>query len=138
MVKPDFYKIKDVNETSVILPKASEEFGPISHYYLVVVPDEEAVKTPDQFSLEEVKSDDVVLSSNSIIFTASVIIGGGGGRGKGVYPFLRTLHRINDSPQERGRNSSPPLPPKFLARSYIVDALLPFLLNVAKKLYKKL
>ncbi|KAL4709306.1 hypothetical protein ACJJTC_013366 [Scirpophaga incertulas] len=41
MVKPDFYGVVD-NEVLVILPQASEEYGPISHYYLVVVPDDKA------------------------------------------------------------------------------------------------
>ena len=55
MVKPDFFAVKDGGRISVILPKASEEFGPISHYYLVVVPEEKTGKTPDQFTLEEVR-----------------------------------------------------------------------------------
>uniref|UniRef100_T1JGZ8 Uncharacterized protein n=1 Tax=Strigamia maritima TaxID=126957 RepID=T1JGZ8_STRMM len=53
MVKPDFFGVQNDAEISVILPRASEEFGPISHYYLVVVPDEKANKNPDQFTLEE-------------------------------------------------------------------------------------
>ncbi|XP_069359162.1 tyrosine-protein phosphatase Lar isoform X8 [Maniola hyperantus] len=54
MVKPDFYGVVD-NEILVILPQASEEYGPISHYYLVVVPDDKAHnhKNPDQFLTED-------------------------------------------------------------------------------------
>ncbi|XP_045516287.1 tyrosine-protein phosphatase Lar isoform X5 [Pieris brassicae] len=50
MVKPDFYGVVE-NEILVILPQASEEYGPISHYYVVVVPDDKAHnhKNPDQF-----------------------------------------------------------------------------------------
>ncbi|XP_045495548.1 tyrosine-protein phosphatase Lar isoform X3 [Colias croceus] len=53
MVKPDFYGVVE-NEILVILPQASEEYGPISHYYLVVVPDDKAHnhKNPDQFLTE--------------------------------------------------------------------------------------
>ncbi|XP_073974776.1 tyrosine-protein phosphatase Lar isoform X4 [Rhodnius prolixus] len=51
MVKPDFYGVVNGEEIQVILPQASEEYGPISHYYLVVVPDNELThdKHPDQF-----------------------------------------------------------------------------------------
>ncbi|XP_063535444.1 tyrosine-protein phosphatase Lar isoform X2 [Cydia strobilella] len=54
MVKPDFYGVVE-NEILVILPQASEEYGPISHYYLVVVPDDKAHnhKNPDQFLTDE-------------------------------------------------------------------------------------
>ncbi|XP_047993091.1 tyrosine-protein phosphatase Lar isoform X5 [Leguminivora glycinivorella] len=54
MVKPDFYGVVE-NEVLVILPQASEEYGPISHYYLVVVPDDKAHnhKNPDQFLTDE-------------------------------------------------------------------------------------
>lgn len=52
MVKPDFYGVQN-DEITVILPRASEEFGPISHYYLIVVPESKALKTPDQYNLEE-------------------------------------------------------------------------------------
>ena len=38
-------------ELTVFLPQASEEYGPISHYYLVVIPNSNAssVKYPDQY-----------------------------------------------------------------------------------------
>lgn len=41
----------------VVLPQASEEYGPISHYYLIVVPEDpnSVNKNPDQFLTEEVK-----------------------------------------------------------------------------------
>ncbi|XP_039755971.1 tyrosine-protein phosphatase Lar isoform X2 [Pararge aegeria] len=54
MVKPDFYGVVD-NEILVILPQASEEYGPISHYYLVVVPDDKSHnhKNPDQFLTDD-------------------------------------------------------------------------------------
>ncbi|XP_047535128.1 tyrosine-protein phosphatase Lar isoform X5 [Vanessa atalanta] len=54
MVKPDFYGVIE-NEILVILPQASEEYGPISHYYLVVVPDDKTHnhKNPDQFLTED-------------------------------------------------------------------------------------
>jgi hypothetical protein len=56
MVKPDFYGVVSGEEIQVILPQASEEYGPISHYYLIVVPDdkENGHKHPDQFLTDEV------------------------------------------------------------------------------------
>ncbi|KAG8238327.1 hypothetical protein J437_LFUL006850, partial [Ladona fulva] len=55
MVKPDFYGVVNGEEIQVILPQASEEYGPISHYYLIVVPEDEATldKHPDQFLTTE-------------------------------------------------------------------------------------
>ncbi|KAK9700492.1 EPTP domain [Popillia japonica] len=54
MVKPDFYGVLNGEEIQVILPQASEEYGPISHYYLVVVPEDKANnKHPDQFLTED-------------------------------------------------------------------------------------
>lgn len=56
MVKPDSMGSSNGKEITVILPQASEEFGPISHYYLIVVPSEAATKNPDYFSIEELSS----------------------------------------------------------------------------------
>ncbi|GIX68631.1 tyrosine-protein phosphatase Lar [Caerostris extrusa] len=53
MVKPDSFGVKNGWEITVILPKASEEYGPISHYFLVVVPFEEATKDPGEFTIDE-------------------------------------------------------------------------------------
>ncbi|KAF4522865.1 hypothetical protein B566_EDAN008185, partial [Ephemera danica] len=57
MVKPDFYGVINGEEIQVILPQASEEYGPISHYFLVVVPEDKPVHkqtlNPDQFLTEE-------------------------------------------------------------------------------------
>ncbi|KAE8743781.1 hypothetical protein FOCC_FOCC009612 [Frankliniella occidentalis] len=39
MVQPALYGVVFGKEIQVILPQASEQFGPISHYYLVVVPE---------------------------------------------------------------------------------------------------
>lgn len=52
MVKPDFYGVVGGEEIQVILPQASEEYGPISHYFLVVVPEsqEMADKQPDEIT----------------------------------------------------------------------------------------
>jgi receptor-type tyrosine-protein phosphatase F len=56
MVKPDFYGVVNGEEIQVILPQASEEYGPISHYFLIVVPDDErAPKHPDQLLTDEVR-----------------------------------------------------------------------------------
>ena len=53
MVKPDFFGVKkDMSGViTVYLPQASEEFGPISHYYLVVIPyaNSTNVKHPDYY-----------------------------------------------------------------------------------------
>ncbi|XP_043785615.1 tyrosine-protein phosphatase Lar isoform X11 [Apis laboriosa] len=52
MVKPDFYGVVNGEEIQVILPQASEEYGPISHYYLIVVPEDKstAEKQPDELT----------------------------------------------------------------------------------------
>ena len=38
----------------VFLPKASEEYGPISHYYVIVIPNSNSstVRYPDQYNTE--------------------------------------------------------------------------------------
>lgn len=55
MVKPDFYGVVNGEEVQVILPQASEEYGPISHYFLIVVPEDKSNlhKHPDQFLTED-------------------------------------------------------------------------------------
>ncbi|XP_066595289.1 tyrosine-protein phosphatase Lar isoform X3 [Prorops nasuta] len=52
MVKPDFYGVVNGEEIHVILPQASEEYGPISHYYLIVVPEDKSTadKHPDELT----------------------------------------------------------------------------------------
>ncbi|XP_070527301.1 tyrosine-protein phosphatase Lar isoform X8 [Cardiocondyla obscurior] len=52
MVKPDFYGVLNGEEIQVILPQASEEYGPISHYYLIVVPEDKSTanKQPDELT----------------------------------------------------------------------------------------
>ncbi|KAL5278678.1 PTPRD family protein [Megaselia abdita] len=55
MVKPDFYGVVNGEEILVILPQASEEYGPISHYFLVVVPEDKSNlhRQPDQFLTDD-------------------------------------------------------------------------------------
>jgi receptor-type tyrosine-protein phosphatase F len=55
MVKPDFYGVVNGEEIQVILPQASEEYGPISHYFLIVIPEDKSNlhKLPDQFLTED-------------------------------------------------------------------------------------
>ncbi|XP_065084231.1 tyrosine-protein phosphatase Lar isoform X2 [Ochlerotatus camptorhynchus] len=55
MVQPDFYGVVNGEEIQVILPQASEEYGPISHYFLIVVPEDKSNlhKHPDQFLTED-------------------------------------------------------------------------------------
>lgn len=61
MVKPDFYGVVNGEEIHVILPQASEEYGPISHYYLVVVPEsmDYEFKDPDEIT------DNMIMEKNS-------------------------------------------------------------------------
>lgn len=56
MVGPAFYGVVKGEEIQVILPQASEEYGPISHYYLVVVPEttENRDKQPDEFTEDQI------------------------------------------------------------------------------------
>ena len=53
MVKPDFFGVKKDTPgvITVYLPQASEEYGPISHYYLVVIPYANSTQTkhPDYY-----------------------------------------------------------------------------------------
>lgn len=56
MVKPDTIESKNKQLITVILPQASEEFGLISHYYLVVVPKQFADNEPDLYTIEELSS----------------------------------------------------------------------------------
>ncbi|KAG8188904.1 hypothetical protein JTE90_014959 [Oedothorax gibbosus] len=56
MVKPDSFGVKNGWEITVILPKASEEYGPISHYFLVVVPTELTSRDPGEFTIDELSS----------------------------------------------------------------------------------
>lgn len=55
MVKPDFYGVVNGEEIQVILPQASEEYGPISHYFLIAVPEDKSNlhRQPDQFLTED-------------------------------------------------------------------------------------
>ncbi|CAL4085246.1 unnamed protein product, partial [Meganyctiphanes norvegica] len=50
MVSPDFYGVRGEHELDVLLPRASEEYGPIAYYILVVVPEEHIDTKPDYFS----------------------------------------------------------------------------------------
>ena len=71
MVRPDFYGVRKQNqgEISVFLPRASEEYGPISHYYVIVIPNSNssAVRYPDQYNTE-----DLVAYSKSKIFFLTI------------------------------------------------------------------
>lgn len=59
MVEPDFYGVANGEDIQVILPQASEEYGPISHYYLIVVPRNKSTegKQPDEFTEDMMKQD---------------------------------------------------------------------------------
>ena len=83
MVEPDFYGVrrKSQGELTVFLPQASEEYGPISHYFIVVIPNSNAsnINFPDQFY-----TPDLVANTKS---------GSGGGKrtmskGKGDLPYI--------------------------------------------------
>ncbi|VVC24817.1 Hypothetical protein CINCED_3A017850 [Cinara cedri] len=51
MVKPDFFGVVNMQKIHVILPQASEEYGPICFYYVVVVPENPSTAQmhPDEF-----------------------------------------------------------------------------------------
>ncbi|XP_028966965.1 tyrosine-protein phosphatase Lar [Galendromus occidentalis] len=53
LVKPDSLGPTTNHEIHVVLPQASEEFGPIKHYFLVVVPSDIAGKEPDDYRIED-------------------------------------------------------------------------------------
>ena len=56
MVKPDPLGVLNGREVMVILPRASEEYGPISHYYIVVVPEDTVnpYRHPESYSTKHV------------------------------------------------------------------------------------
>ena len=64
MVQPDFFGVKKetAGVITVYLPQASEEFGPISHYYLVVIPYANSTRTkhPDYYD-----SSDLITNSKA-------------------------------------------------------------------------
>lgn len=76
MVKPDFYGVVNGEEIQVILPQASEEYGPISHYYLIVVPEDAASlhRNPDQFLTEDMMPGNKLLRSTVTSSTSSAVI----------------------------------------------------------------
>ncbi|XP_037094696.1 tyrosine-protein phosphatase Lar-like [Pollicipes pollicipes] len=52
MVKPDPLGVRN-KKVMVILPRASEEYGPISHYFIVVVPEHDVKEHPDSHSTKK-------------------------------------------------------------------------------------
>jgi hypothetical protein len=89
MVKPDFFGVK--KETpgviTVYLPQASEEYGPISHYYLVVIPHANStrIKHPDYYESADLIANSKKTSSTAVVVTAMATTAssgkeGGGGR----------------------------------------------------------
>jgi hypothetical protein len=58
MVKPDSLGVTPDGHILLALPQASEEYGPISHYFLVVVPERKnyPFKHPDAYLLDDVRS----------------------------------------------------------------------------------
>ncbi|XP_053606760.1 tyrosine-protein phosphatase Lar isoform X5 [Plodia interpunctella] len=92
MVKPDFYGVIE-NEILVILPQASEEYGPISHYYLVVVPDDKAHnhKNPDQFLTDDLIKNNVRTDDENAPYIAAKFL---------QRNILYTFHLGNDEMYE--------------------------------------
>ena len=74
MVKPDFFGVKrDVpGVITVYLPQASEEYGPISHYYLVVIPYANSTKTkhPDYYDSTDLLTNSLDSSSTAVTKTS--------------------------------------------------------------------
>jgi receptor-type tyrosine-protein phosphatase F len=72
MVKPD--ACNQGGKISLFLPQASEEYGPISHYYLVIVPDTKklANKIPDQFLVDNMAALTGQLAKVSIVGSSYV------------------------------------------------------------------
>ncbi|VVC96328.1 unnamed protein product [Leptidea sinapis] len=92
MVTPDFYGVVE-NEILVILPQASEEYGPISHYYLVVVPDDKSHnhKNPDQFLTEDLIKNNARTDDENAPYIAAKFLQGS---------ILYTFHLGNDEMYE--------------------------------------
>ncbi|KAM3960723.1 tyrosine-protein phosphatase Lar-like [Aphomia sociella] len=92
MVKPDFYGVVE-NEILVILPQASEEYGPISHYYLVVVPYDKSHnhKNPDQFLTDDLIKNNVRTDDENVPYIAAKFL---------QRNILYTFHLGNDDMYE--------------------------------------
>lgn len=78
MVQPDFYGVvhgvDNMQYIQVILPQASEEYGPISHYFLVVVPEDKGQtnKLPDQFLTNDlIQNSENVLENKNLPYIAA-------------------------------------------------------------------
>ncbi|CAL4091883.1 unnamed protein product, partial [Meganyctiphanes norvegica] len=73
MVKPDFYGVKGEHEIAMILPMASEKYGPIAFYYLIVVPEDSLIEKqnpflwPYQFLPDQYLNDDLISNKVSSI-----------------------------------------------------------------------
>lgn len=69
MVKPDFFGVKkdSAGVMTVYLPQASEEYGPISYYYLVVIPyaNSTKIKHPDYYDSSDLTTNSQFRSSPS-------------------------------------------------------------------------
>ena len=69
MVKPDFFGVKkdSAGVMTVYLPQASEEYGPISYYYLVVIPyaNSTKIKHPDYYESSDLTTNSQFRSSPS-------------------------------------------------------------------------
>lgn len=76
MVQPDFFGVKrDVpGVITVYLPQASEEYGPISYYYLVVIPYANSTKTkhPDYYDSADLLSNSLEGSPGTAVIKTSL------------------------------------------------------------------
>lgn len=64
LVKPDTFGVRNGRDIGIIMPQASEEFGPISHYLVVVVPVTKFMKLADQYTEEELSKHTYTVMSN--------------------------------------------------------------------------
>ena len=60
---PNFTSVTRKEMVRIQLKRATEEFGPIKHYLVVVVPSQLATKHPDNYTLAEVSYRSVIIDT---------------------------------------------------------------------------
>lgn len=114
MVKPDFYGVRDGQQITIILPQASEEYGPISHYLLVVVPED---KRNDHKQPDQLMNSDLMQAGGGV----GVGVGGAGGGQAGQQGHANLKAGAAKPSEER---SQPYVAAKFLRRNVPYTFLL--------------
>ncbi|KAG1702048.1 Tyrosine-protein phosphatase Lar [Nymphon striatum] len=88
LIKPDFYGVRKGRDIGVIFSQASEEYGPISHYLVVVVPVNRPTKPPDSYSIDELTLNTLPDVSDNINSSSP----------NAIYPYIAAKYFQHDIP----------------------------------------